>query len=238
MVDANYAARNGDVLTLLEYFRVDILNRLKCHDVGVIQSFDVVNQTATISMAYKPQTAYQNEVNQKVQDSAILIQCPIMVASGGKARLTFPITKGDQCLVCYNDKDLQNWFAYGVDNLLLTDSQHSYSDAIAIVGLFPLNKSLANYSADRAEFSYEDTKISIKDKIKIENAQYKLTTGLKLMAECLNLLATTAITGNIVSLPPAGTPNVPVVISPSPLLASKAADITALVTGINNLMET
>ena len=177
-MDPNFASRNGDLSTLLEYYRADLFSRLKCHDVGVIQSFDVVTQTATISMAYKAQTIYQNEAKQAVAESSILVQCPIMIASGGKARMTFPITKGDQCLVCYNDKDLQNWFAYGTDNLLLMDSSHSYSNAIAIVGVFPLNKSLANYSADRAEFSYEDTKISIKDKVRIKNTDENLFTLL------------------------------------------------------------
>ncbi len=159
----------------LDLLKTDIFSSFNCHAVGNIESFDVADQTAKISIAYSRSTIDDVE---KLKEYPVLIDCPVIVLTGGKGSLTLPIAKGDQCLVLFNDRDIDSWFAGGATALLNTTRKHSFSDGIALVGLHSLNKSISNYSSDRVELGYDQTKISIKDKVKIVNSFASLYTIL------------------------------------------------------------
>ena len=150
-------ANNQSLASLLELQRLNTLNSINCHQVGEIVSFDPDKQTAEvqIKMIYV--------VNGEIKQYPVLLDCPCVVLGGGEGRITFPISAGDSCLVLFNDKDLDNWYASGQTMLPNTERMHSFSDAIAIVGLRNLQNKITDYFADGVELKHGNSSIKLKD---------------------------------------------------------------------------
>jgi hypothetical protein len=118
-----------DLRSLLTDLKKEIFYGLNCHQVGVIESFNKGLQTATVQIQ-----VLRNIGNTQVA-YPLLTDCPVVFPSGGGAYLSFPVTKGDPCLVLFNDRDLDLWFTTG--NVVGPNSAraHSLSDGIVLVGI-------------------------------------------------------------------------------------------------------
>ena len=175
--------------SLLELLQKNIMANLNCHQVGEIVSFNPGNQTAEISvkMTYV--------VNDKILEYPLLIDCPCVVLGGGKGRVTFPITAGDSCVVLFNDRDIDNWFSSGQKMPPRTDRKHSFSDAIAIVGLHNSQNKITDYLTTGTELKYGNSTI------KLEDGKVTVTNGTATVVLNNNSVSVTAanisLTGNV-----------------------------------------
>lgn len=129
---------------------------LNSHHIGTVQSFDESLQTATVTVNY-PKTYFQLNKNsttglyQPVQVIyPLIVDAPVICLGGNAAALTFPIVQGDECLILFNDRDLNNWFQGGAGAAVATPRLHSFSDAIILVGVRSLARVLQNYDPTRA----------------------------------------------------------------------------------------
>lgn len=170
---------------LLDLLKKDIFLNLNCHHIGTIQSFNATNQTVTATINYK-KTFFQNTgVNQfkpVLLDYPLVIDCPAIVMGGGSAYLTMPISAGDECLILFNDRDLDNWFQSGGGGAVATPRLHSFADGIALIGLHSLAHSIANYDSVRATLRGGNAKVAVNptnDKVLIENNSKNLNTLLQ-----------------------------------------------------------
>lgn len=143
---------NPKLADLLDSLKKDIFLSLNCHALATIQSFDPVEQTVSATINYTRTQIRANQdgtySNQEINYS-IIVDAPVIALGGGKSALTFPIVQGDQALIFFNDRDIDNWVAGGrTSNVgpVATPRLHSFSDAIALVGL---NK-ISGYDPDRA----------------------------------------------------------------------------------------
>lgn len=164
---------------LLDLLRRDIMLSLNCHALATVKSFDEDAQTIEALINYKKSFVQKNAdgtTGTILVDYPILIDVPVIVLQGGKGAITFPITKGDSCLILFNDRDIDNWIFSGQsDQPPATNRLHSFADGVALVGLRDFNNPIKNYSADRTELRHDSnpllpTVISLKDKIIIKNA--------------------------------------------------------------------
>ena len=186
---------------VLSLLKKDIFSTLNCHAIGKIEAFNGTKQTATVSVAYS-QTSVNDNAAKK--DYPLMLECPVIVMGGGNGSLRFPITSGDFCVILFNDRDIDNFILNGSKAILASDRKHSFADAIALVGLHPLNKSLPAYSSSRTELIHDQTKVSLAAKIKIENAAKNLYTVLgKLIDDLVALQTTNAVPGAPCALSPA-----------------------------------
>lgn len=158
-------ANEQSLASLLQLAQLDTLNTINCHQVGEIISFDPSNQTAEV------QIKMLRPYNGELKKYPVLLDCPCIVLSGGEGRLTFPIKAGDSCLVLFNDKDLDNWFASGNATQPRTPRMHNFSDAIALVGLRNKQNKITDYLADGTELKYGSSTI------KLENNKVTITNG-------------------------------------------------------------
>jgi hypothetical protein len=108
----------------------DIFYSMNCIQVGTIQDYNQLTNDASISINYKRQLP-----TGKVIDYPLLVQCPVFILSGGSARITMPIEKGDQCLILFNDRDIDNWYYQGKVDVPSTPRAHAISDGFALVGV-------------------------------------------------------------------------------------------------------
>lgn len=239
-VQQNQIPNDPQLKDLLDLFKKQILLILSCHHIGTIQSFNPANQTATATINYK-KTFFQLDQTTKtvvpvLQDYPVLIDCPVIVLGGGTSALTFPIEQGDECLVLFNDRDIDNWFQGGSGAAVSTQRLHSFSDAIILVGLRSLGNVLSGYDSTRAVLRNGDALVGVGEVlIKIANNTTTLNTLLQdLITNIQNLVtATAAITVTGVTTG-GGTSGIP---ANAAAISAVGTALTTLATEIGGLLE-
>ncbi len=156
--------------TILDELKKSIFTNLNCVNIGTIESFDSSDQTASIQLSIKSIESISPDGTRTLKDRALLEKCPCVVLSGGDSYLTFPIKKGDSCIVLFNDRQIDNWFTSGdgsAPDVVLR--KHDLSDGLAIVGIRNLLNKIPDYLEDGARLRFdESSKIEITEN-KIES---------------------------------------------------------------------
>lgn len=207
----------------MERYKRNIFQNLNCHRVGIVQSFNLTNQTAVIQMVdnYQIPTFTGNETT----EYSPLINCPIIILKGKKGGLTTSISIGDECLIFYNDVNLDNWQVNGGIQQPADSRSHDMTDAIAIVGLHSYINSIADYNNAATEMDYIDNSgirqglISIDTKIGISNATQNLKTLVDNLITIIKNLKT--VNGS----------------DQYPIDSITAADLDVIETNFNNLLK-
>lgn len=149
---------------VLEELRREVQVSLNCVQIGIIQTFDASDQTATIRLALKQVTAVKPDGTKILAEHPLLLKCPVMFLFGGESYMTMPIQPGDNCIVLFNDREIDNWFAAGGVQTPLTGRTHDIGDGIALVGIKNMQTAIANYLTNGIRlFRSADTKIDITD---------------------------------------------------------------------------
>lgn len=190
-IQQNLIPNEPSLKDLLDLLQKQIMLTLNCHHIGTVQSFDATKQTATVTINYKktyfqlnPATGLYDPI---LKDYPILADCPVIALGGGAAALTFPIQAGDECLVLFNDRSLDNWFQGGTGSAVATPRLHSFSDGIILVGLRSLPNALTNYDTARAVLRNGSTLVGVGSSlVKIAN---QTTTLLQVINGILDLIA-------------------------------------------------
>lgn len=109
---------------------------------GIIESYNPTTQTASV------QPAVQGVVTSPDGTTAamslpLLTDVPVQFPGGGGFSLTFPITKGDECLVVFASRGIDAWHALGGVQQPTAGRKHALSDAFAIVGIRSVPRKLS-----------------------------------------------------------------------------------------------
>lgn len=222
----NLVPSEVDLNDTLNLFKKNLLLRFNCHHVAKVQSFNKVTQTASVTINYKKSFSLPNSMgvySEKLVDYPILASCPVIFVGGGGGCLTFPVEQGDDCLVLFNDRDIDNWFSGSSTSAPQTSRLHSFSDGLIIVGPRSMNNLIPTFSDDAIELRTIDglTKVSIKT----DGSQVTIQVG-PLLTFVLNQDGTVQITNptgellsvlfNLLSAIPSGTVlGVPLVLPPT-----------------------
>ena len=95
---------------------------------GIVVSFDIGTQTASIQPALRRRIG-----NQNIQ-LPILQDVPVYFIGGKSGGITFPVSAGDECLVVFADACIDAWFQNGGIANVISVRRHDYSDGFAFVG--------------------------------------------------------------------------------------------------------
>lgn len=220
---------------VLDQMRKNIFLSFNCHHIGTVKSFNAAKQTATVTINYKKTYYELNAATRvyeaKLQDYPIMTDCPVVALGGGTAALTMPIQAGDECLVLFNDRDIDNWFQGGAGAQVATPRLHSFADAVVLVGVRSLGKVITGYDAARAVLRNGQAKVAVgASLIEVSNADQNLKELLlQLIDNVKDLVSATAAltvlpgTFNIGGTPVTGTSGTPV----------NAATISAVATDLD-----
>lgn len=161
----NLIPNEPELKDLFALFRKEVFLGLNCHAIATVQSFNADNQTASATVNYK-KTFFKPDAtgvyNPTLVNYPQLIDCPVIFLGGGGASLTFPVAQGDECLVLFNDRDLDRWFQGNSNINPATPRLHSFSDAILLVGLRSLANSVPNFNPDNAEIQTGSLKVTFR----------------------------------------------------------------------------
>lgn len=130
--------------TLAEVIRVAFERRLMDVYVsmpGSIQSYNPVNQTATVIPLLRKLEPGRDGIDPVIPLPA-LQGVPVMFFGSGTWRITVPVSAGDQCLLVWADRGLDRWKGTPPGNYDATHTidpgsfnLHHLTDAVAILGL-------------------------------------------------------------------------------------------------------
>ena len=100
---------------------------------GIIVSFNATAVTATVQPAVKgiQQTP---DLKSKYVNLPVCPDVPVIFPHGGGYSLTFPVAAGDECLLVFASRNIDNWWAQGGVQQPFDRRQHDLSDAFAILG--------------------------------------------------------------------------------------------------------
>jgi len=149
------------IAKLASNIKEGIANRLKdLHTSmpGIIQSFDPVTQTASIQPTIKRVFITREGVTETLipANLPILINVPVQFPRGGGFSLTFPVKKGDECLIMFAERAIDTWHKFGGIREPNAKRFHHLSDATAIVGLSSLPNKVPAYSATATQIKKDD----------------------------------------------------------------------------------
>lgn len=178
---------------LLDLLKRDIFLTLNCHAVATVQSVNTDNVTLTAQMNYC-KTISDSSGNQTTQNYQLLADIPIWFPCGGQTSLTMPVAPGDQVLVCFNDRDLDNWIDGARGGQVNSPRLHSFSDGIALVGL----NDISGWDAVRALLTDGSAKLGINP----NTHKITITNGTSLLSILQTLI--TGILGLTVPSAPGG----------------------------------
>lgn len=175
MISQNQTPATPQLTDLLMLLKRDILMSINCVQIGTIQKFDAAKQTAEVVINFK-KVFFPSETGAPTfEDYPALVDVPVVTIFGGLASLQVPIATGDQCLLFFNDRDINNWFATGQSGPPASARMHSLADAFALVGIRPLAQPITTYDDTRMSINYGTTVVGVGVvQVKIGNATFTL----------------------------------------------------------------
>ncbi|MDR1979781.1 MAG: hypothetical protein LBQ42_13680 [Synergistaceae bacterium] len=102
---------------------------------GIIQSYDPNAITVTVQAAGK-EPIRKSDGTFDSAELPLMVDVPVFFPRGGDFTLTFPIRKGDECIVVFADRCFDAWHQSGGIQEAVETRLHDLSNAFAIVGPF------------------------------------------------------------------------------------------------------
>jgi hypothetical protein len=185
---------------------------------GIIQSFDPVRQLANVQPAIR-RIFISRESEESILTPSplpLLINVPVIFPRGGGFSLTFPVKSGDECLLVFCERSIDNWHQYGGVKDPIARRFHDLSDATAFVGLSSMPNKVPEYNGEDTELKSDDGSVvftirldgtsTLKaiSSVTIDSPETTITGNLTvdgnaLMKSDLTVSASTILTSNITS---------------------------------------
>lgn len=133
---ADEVGRNEDATKILTD-RIDSSLR-ETHTAlpGRVVSYDATKQRATVQIQLKREFETSDGTRKELLIPQSL-DVPVLLPRAGGYSITFPVAVNDPCLVLFLERDIHGWLANGQAAVPPTARMHDYSDAVAILGLWP-----------------------------------------------------------------------------------------------------
>lgn len=121
---------------------------------GVVQSYDSATQSVDVQPAVR--SRYEDETGATVVEPLPVIPLvPVVFPGGGGYRVTFPIQKGDTCLLVFANCSIDRWLRAGGVVDPQDDRRHTLNDAFAIFCARDFGHALRNAPTDRMSLGYD-----------------------------------------------------------------------------------
>lgn len=122
---------------------------------GQIVSYNPTKMTASVQIGIQ---AMHEKIDGSIEAMTILpIQdVPVHFPGGGGHTLTFPVKAGDECLVIFAERNIDNWFQHGGTQQPGDYRMHDINDAFVMVGTRSQPKVPNNVSPTTVQLRSDD----------------------------------------------------------------------------------
>lgn len=174
---------------------IELLNELfsnKMADVHISMPAKIVNYDHTLRKATVQPAINQRYNDGEVVEFPLIHNVPVIQPSSGGAFIHLPVKQGDNVLLVFSEKSLEEWLQNG--KIVTPDDprQNDLTDAIAITGLSPFIASGVANNED-VIISYKGSTISIKPDSTIEAE----TGTANIIADEVNISGNLNVGGNV-----------------------------------------
>lgn len=101
---------------------------------AIIVSFDAEARTVSAQPAIQ-RVFTDGEGLSGAINLPVCVDVPVVFPSGGGYEITFPVKEGDECLLVFSERCIDNWFDTGEPSPPADYRKHDLSDAFAIMGV-------------------------------------------------------------------------------------------------------
>lgn len=125
---------------------------------GIVESYDSATQTAEVTVAMK-----RIKVDGSVIDAIKLPNVRVQFQKTSETSVTYPLKKGDEVLLVFNERDIDAWRATGSVGAPQTNRRFSLTDVVAIPG-YVSDGNVATFDTgdeDNFVIKFKDIKIVI-----------------------------------------------------------------------------
>lgn len=223
---------------VLNKFGQTLMLKLNCHAIATVQSFDKNKRVVSATVNYKKTRFEKSKKTGKFEpihsDYPILLDCPAVFLGGGESELTFPVQAGDECIILFNDRDIDNWFAGKPASPLASSRLHSISDGIAIVGLRSMGRQKP-VDDSHAALSWGETTVAVSaSKVLIKNESENLRLVLKDLIDGIDKLVNACSLITVTCAAP-GNPSSPPINAAA--ITAVSSDLASVATKLQGLLE-
>lgn len=155
---------SGTLKSIIENIIKKLIGEIHTTSIGVIEKFDPETQLATIQPAINYLDYFDKGKEYTLTDTKypLLVNVPVIFPGGGDWHLTFPVKKGDECILMYTERSIGNWKKFGgVGDQSSLGRRHSMQDAIAIVGVNSKVNPLPQFNDTEPELRNRDGDIKL-----------------------------------------------------------------------------
>lgn len=170
MSDLQFPRASPTTADMLNRVKYDVSREINCHLICKIESIDAATNTITCSSAFKRRMSDDTEL-----EYPLFVDVPLFILTGGGAHFLIPPKVGDWCLLCFNDRDIDNWWYSGEVRTPASPRAHSLSDGIALVGVRPQSNPL-NIVLDAVTLDALDLPIKLKN----QDCEIAINAGITL----------------------------------------------------------
>lgn len=181
-----------NIATLLDNYKRLAIRGVNCHRVGKITAFNSNDFTCTVRLLDK--LTYFGQEEDFIETPSL----PLIIQGTDTKHITFGDIVGSECIVHYNDTDIDNWLDTGEAYLPNTSRTHSFSDGF--VELRPYNKTAVfTYYSGGLEIKNGNTVIHLNDDgtVDISGSTIAITGNVTVSG---TITASGEITGNSIPL--------------------------------------
>lgn len=107
-----------------------------CMRIGIVKEFYKEDLTVSVLITNKREDRLNNNGTQQSRNFA-LIRAKVCYCN---PFITCPISIGDECILLFNDREIESWFINGEVNPIAYPRMHDLTDAVAIFGIRSLPK--------------------------------------------------------------------------------------------------
>lgn len=132
--------------SIAEAERMDMIGPIS----GQIVDFDPTTQKATVKVNYQPRH------NGEPVDMPNLLEVPVQMPRAGGYVFSAPIKAGDGVQLVPQMRDMDNWYLDSGAQQTATQRAFNWSDMIAVPGLNPAAKAMANYDNENVFVGTDD----------------------------------------------------------------------------------
>lgn len=158
--------RDQSELNAQESMFDNLKRQFHCAIPAVIQDYDNTKGTVSAVPAIR-ELLYDQDGRSVHIELPLLLDVPLLFPSGGGYVITFPVKKGDECLVLFGDMCIDGWWQNGGTQNMAEIRRHDLSDGFAILAPFSQKKikDFSTFSSTVAELRNSDgtQKIQLSD---------------------------------------------------------------------------
>lgn len=127
----NQLGSTPDLGQIIKTSGLSIASELNCMRIAIVQEFYPDDLTVQVQIAGKKTIGLNPDGSQRVREYAP-IYAKICYCN---PFITYPIKKGDECVLLFSDREIESWFINGDVNPEGYSRMHDLTDAVALFGI-------------------------------------------------------------------------------------------------------